>query len=298
MSVAGRGPRYDLIALDLDGTLVAPGQRVSPAAGDAVARAAAAGLRVVPCTGRAWRESVAVLDPLPALGPGVFSSGAVVADFRRGEVLDTAAFEPGLAAAVVDELRGLPFAVLVFQDAAAAGRDFLVAGDAPLNPGSEAWFERNALAVTRIERPTAADLAHTLRVGVVAPGPAARAAEAAVRARCGDRVNAHCLAGLAITLGENAAGEPEPAYLLEVFRADVNKWRGLRWLAGHLGVDPARIAAVGDEVNDLAMLRHAALGVAMGQASDAVKAAADRTTRRCVDDGVAFAIDRILDGSW
>ena len=285
---------YDLIALDLDGTLVASGEKISPASLDAIARAHAAGVRVVPCTGRAWRESAAVLDAVSDLDLGVFSSGAVVADFRAGRVLNTAPLDPDLAHGVVQILRDLPHAVLVFQDAEQTGRDFLITGKGPLTDNTRGWFEANRLTVHEIPDATADDLAHSLRVGIVAPGQAALDAEAAVRARFGDRVNAHCLAGLAVA-GTEASG---PVYLIEIFNAGVHKWRGLHWLAEHLSVDPARVAAIGDEVNDLAMLKGAALGIAMGQASDPVKAAADRTTRPCAEDGVAHAIDQILSGAW
>ena len=285
---------YDLIALDLDGTLVDRGERISAASRDALADAAAAGLKVVPCTGRAWRESADVLRGLPGLDVGVFSSGSMVADFRSAAVLNTAAFDPQLALGIVEILAPLPHAVLVYQDTEQTGRDFLITGTGEVSANTRGWFERNRLTTAHIPQVTAADLAHSLRIGVVAHGNAALDAEAAVRERFADRINAHCIAGLPVAGTEHHG----PVYLLEIFSAGVNKWRGLRWLAEHRGIDPARVAAVGDEVNDLAMLKGAALGVAMGQASAAVKAAADRETRSCADDGVAHAIARVLAGDW
>jgi len=285
---------YDLIALDLDGTLVAAGERISAASRDAVADATAAGIKVVPCTGRAWREAADVLRDVPGLDVGVFSSGAVVADFRSGEVLNTSGFDALLALRLVETLRGLPHAVLVFQDVRETGRDFLFAGDGELTENTRGWFEEKNLAVERIAEPTVHDLRQSLRVGVVAAGTAAHDAEAAVRKRFGDRVNAHLLAGLAVA----GSQDDPPVYLLEVFPAGTHKWRGLAWLADHLNVPHARVAAIGDELNDLAMLRHAGLGVAMGQAGDAVRSVADRETASCLDDGVAAAIGKILAGEW
>ena len=285
---------YDLIALDLDGTLVAHGERISAAARDAVADATAAGIKVVPSTGRAWREAADVLRDLPGLDVGVFSSGAVVANFRTGEVLNTASFDALLALRLVETLRDLPHAVLVFQDARETGRDFLIAGAGELTDHTRGWFEEKNLTIERIAEPTVHDLRQSLRVGVVAAGTAAHDAEAAVTDRFGDKVNAHLLAGLAV------AGRQDdvPVYLLEVFPAGTHKWRGLAWLANHLNVSTARVAAIGDELNDLAMLRDAGLGIAMGQASETVKAVAKRETRSCEDDGVAFAIVNILAGEW
>ena len=60
----------------------------------------------------------------------------------------------------------------------------------------------------------------------------------------------------------------------------------------------SRIAAIGDEVNDLTMVREAGLGVAMDNAVEDVKQAADVHTARNDEDGVALAIDHILSGRW
>ncbi|MEE9403681.1 MAG: HAD hydrolase family protein [Algisphaera sp.] len=286
--------QYDLIALDLDGTLVAPGERISEASHDAISAAQAAGVRVVPCTGRAWKEAAAVLKGVSGLDVGVFSSGSVVADFRTGKVLDTASFALDLVHDVVELLSQWPCPVLVFQNAQQTGRDFLIAGRGVLPDSTYAWFERNDLAVDTIPSPSIDDLAHTLRVGIVAPSKIIDTAERAVNEQFEGRVNAHSLTGIAATVGANG----EQLYLLEIFNAGVNKWRGLYWLAQHLDIAPHRVAAMGDEVNDLAMLKGAALGVAMGGASEAVMAAANRTTHPCAQDGVAHAIEQILNGTW
>ena len=67
-------------------------------------------------------------------------------------------------------------------------------------------------------------------------------------------------------------------------------------------IPASRIAAIGDEVNDLAMIEGAAkgggLGIAMGNAIDVVKRAAKRHTESNTQDGLARAIDRMLSGEW
>ena len=65
-------------------------------------------------------------------------------------------------------------------------------------------------------------------------------------------------------------------------------------LCRELGTDISHAAAIGDSENDLEMLRAAALPIAMGNASDAVKALCRWETRTNAEDGVAAAIDRIL----
>ena len=72
----------------------------------------------------------------------------------------------------------------------------------------------------------------------------------------------------------------------------------IRWLAERDGVDPGRIAAIGNDINDVPMLRGAACGIAMGNAIPEARDAARRHTRANDEDGVAHALQLILSGDW
>lgn len=81
---------------------------------------------------------------------------------------------------------------------------------------------------------------------------------------------------------------------LEFTHADANKGVGLRKLAEILGVNPDATMAIGDTENDLAIIEAAGIGVAMGNATDAVKARADYVTTTNTKDGVAAAIEHFI----
>lgn len=81
---------------------------------------------------------------------------------------------------------------------------------------------------------------------------------------------------------------------LEFTRADANKGVGLRKLAEILGVNPDATMAIGDTENDLAIIEAAGIGVAMRNATDAVKARADYVTTTNTKDGVAAAIEHFI----
>ena len=81
---------------------------------------------------------------------------------------------------------------------------------------------------------------------------------------------------------------------LEFTRADANKGVGLRKLAEILGVNPDATMAIGDTENDLAIIEAAGIGVAMGNATDAVKARADYVTTTNTKNGVAAAIEHFI----
>jgi len=76
------------------------------------------------------------------------------------------------------------------------------------------------------------------------------------------------------------------AFYLEVIPKSINKGQGIRDICRVLGISPAEVIAFGDAANDIPMLQAAGLGVAMGNASPAVKAAADAITTSNNDDGI------------
>lgn len=77
---------------------------------------------------------------------------------------------------------------------------------------------------------------------------------------------------------------------IEVNPAGINKAKGLGIVCSRLGLDMKNVMAVGDSLNDLAMIKAAGLGVAMGNAQDTVKESADWVTASNEEDGVAQAI--------
>lgn len=283
--------RYQLIAIDLDGTLLDGSGSISRSNCRAIATAEAQGILVVPCTGRAWREAKAELSVLPNLTVGVFVTGAAVVDLPGGRIVDLAVIDPDLAGQIVEHLYDLPDAVLVFCDATLAGHDYLVTGHGQLTANTQWWFERCGSTVHYLDRPTANDLRHALRIGVVAPQSRITEVVETLGRRFANRVCTHCFQ--AIQLVETG----EVMYVLEVFAAGVDKWRGLELIARERAIEPARIAAIGDQVNDLAMIRGAGCGIAMGNAVEGVKQAADHVTLDCGADGVAAAVEQLLAGT-
>ena len=79
-------------------------------------------------------------------------------------------------------------------------------------------------------------------------------------------------------------------FYLEVIPASINKGQGLLDTCAALGIDPKETVAFGDAENDIPMLKAAGVGVAMGNAAEAVKAVADCVTRSNNEDGIAVWI--------
>ncbi len=284
--------KYQMLGIDLDGTLLGPDGQLSAANRAALRRAVAAGLVVVPCTGRGWRESAFLAEQLGDVAEvGVFVTGATVRRIDDGAVLHEAFFEPRLAASLVAMLDDLPDAVLLYRSCDLAGHEYLVTGEGELTDNTRWWFEQTGVSVATQPRIEAESIEHTLRVGMVAAQPVVERALRRLDNGVGDRLVPHAFPALRSPDGEEV-------WILEVFPPGVNKFTGLLWLARHLGLDPDRIAAIGDQVNDTPMLEGAACGIAMANAAPEARAAADHVTLSNAEDGVAHAIDRILEGRW
>lgn len=83
-------------------------------------------------------------------------------------------------------------------------------------------------------------------------------------------------------------------FFLEFMNPAVDKGKSLVTLAQHLNVPMEQVIAVGDSYNDISMIKAAGLGVAMGNAVEAVKQAADYETADNEHDGVARVVERFF----
>jgi 5-amino-6-(5-phospho-D-ribitylamino)uracil phosphatase len=283
---------YRLLAIDLDGTLLCPKGQVSNENLNAIAKAQAAGLTVVPCTGRGWREAKDVLGPIPNLSLGVFVTGAAITDIHSGQTQHFTPMDPHTAAELIDLLKDEPQAVLAYREPNRAGHEYLVTGLGQLTPNSKWWFDYTNAIVHTQRTVTPDDLHHTLRVGMVAPGSRMPEILNKVNAHFADRVQAHAFAAV------QSPDPDEAVHIIEIFAPGVDKWHGLSWIARQMNIKPEQVAVIGDEINDVAMLQAAGCAIAMQNAAPDAKQHAAYITKPNHDHGVAHAIQQILNGHW
>jgi hydroxymethylpyrimidine pyrophosphatase-like HAD family hydrolase len=295
-------PRYDLLALDLDGTLLDPACRVSPRNISAIRTARESGLRVVICTGRGLAECQDALATIDQQDPVGVAGGSIVACPVRRHTLHRFALDPALVAQATRRLLSHRHPVMVLKDPVHAGYDYLmVVGEEnhALDPVTLWWFEqmnvrvRYAATIEEDEHPD-----HTVRLGVCGLSSALGEMERDMAETFGHRATMHNFA--AVIAPEHASRLPsgEKLHILEVFAKDSSKWSAVQWIASRENIADERICAIGDEINDVPMIEGAGLGIAMGNAIETVKAAAGRETLRNDEDGVAYAIERVLAGDW
>ena len=105
---------------------------------------------------------------------------------------------------------------------------------------------------------------------------------------------ARCEIELRSRIGAAAVVARSQPYYLDVTPPGVDKGTFVQALSRLLAIPIAAVAVIGDMDNDVPMLDVGGLAIAMGNATDAVKAHADRVTDTNEQDGVATAIDRFI----
>ena len=275
---------YKMIAIDIDGTLLASDGTVPPRAKAAIHDCLAAGLLVCFATGRNWTESKAILETVQHYSTAVFVSGAMVMDTKSQVTLHRTLMDPQLAAEICGLLEELGHSPLALQDTAKAGGvDYLATAGPPPHEAERVWREVTQSVVQEVPSLATYPHEHTIRVGLVAPSDEIRQVLAVLQEKFGSRIVGHTIR--------------VPAYgvdVLEVFDPAVNKWQGILHVAKLHGVAAHEIVAIGDDVNDLPMLRNAGLGVAMGNARPEIHAAAHRVIGRNDEDGLAIFLNELL----
>jgi len=289
-------PIIDALAIDLDGTLLSPDKTVSRANIDAIDRARQAGITVLICTGRGLVESRLALDAIEQRDPVVVAGGSIVADPVTGGTLRRSSLDAPIVEHAVRLFHGVESPGLVLKDPSVIGYDYLVVHADErheLHPITRWWFEdhkiehRAAAHVHLDEHPE-----HTVRVGMCAPSASSAAVARTIMDELEGLVEMHDFPCV-MPDDDDPAGQ---VHILEIFDKSATKWNAVSWYLERHDIDPGRTAAIGDQVNDLTMIKGAGIGIAMDNAIDEVRALAQHTTASNRDDGVARAIDAILAG--
>ena len=83
-------------------------------------------------------------------------------------------------------------------------------------------------------------------------------------------------------------------YYTEITNTNVDKWYALENLSNNLGIDKKEIIAIGDNVNDLQMIKNVGLGIMMENSAPYIKEEADIVVKDNDNDGVAEAIEKYI----
>jgi Cof subfamily protein (haloacid dehalogenase superfamily) len=259
-------PGLRVVAIDLDGTVLAEDLEVRPLTDQVFRSLRRAGTRIVIATGRMFATALPYARQLQVDGPVVCHQGALVRDLGTGQTLYHDPLPPELTREV---LAALAFDVCVpnvYQD------DVVFVPEGANQPD----FVRRVEKTGACYRPVRDPSAHVGDIGatkIMATGAVddLRRIEQSLRARYGTR----------LFVRESLPG------FLEIAAGSVSKARALAFVAERYGFGAAEIVAFGDGHNDTDLLTWAALGIAPENAPAEVRAIADRICGPADQEGVA-----------
>ena len=275
--------KYRMIAIDLDGTLLSPQGKVTERTKAAIHGCLSAGMLICFATGRNWTESRSIVDSVAHHDHAVFAGGAIVIDTKQDIVLHRQMVAPELAREICKMLEDAGHAVLALQETDAAGVDYLISDEVPVNEQTMHWMSVTNASVHHVRTLSEYSHEHTLRLGIVAESAEVKLVYDELMRRFGDRIFCH---SIYVPMAE--------VEVLEIFDPAVNKWEGILHVARRHNVLPEQIIAVGDDTNDLPMLRQAGLGVAMGNARQEIQAAAKLVIKPNREDGLAQFLEELV----
>ena len=258
---------------DIDGTLLPFGRDVPSSAISAIDRIRKDGHRVFLSTGRSTAEISSKLDVI-AIDGGVYSAGAkVIAD---GRVLYRRVFSDDERTEMFRLIEDLKLEAMIQTDRGTY-----------LTEESGAFFKETMIASVgrAIDIPNcivADSIPHDIEINkFLFLSRDRRGYE--IREALKDR----------FSVVDNTVGIPQDI-MAEVVLKDITKATGIEKVLEYYGDSRDSVVAVGDGANDIEMVEYAALGIAMGNASDELKAVADYVAHRADDDGIADAIEYAL----
>ena len=273
---APEGDNYDALILDIDGTLVTSQKVVSDATRDAIIAAQKRGKIVAIASGRSVagiRRTAANIHLEEFGGYVIACNGTTVVNCKTGECIYNQTVPVNMIPAVYQAAKDANVGILVYNDP----QKELVSGN-----GVDRYIEADAKACD-ISIREADDFVKAVNFPInkfllTGDPEYMKEVEQRMQEKFGGTLNVF---------------RSDP-YYVELLPKFVDKGVAVEKLMKHLDLKKDKVICVGDSYNDLPMLRSAGMGVAMGNAQEAVKEAADYITDSNDEDGIVKIIEKFM----
>ncbi|MEO9255199.1 MAG: Cof-type HAD-IIB family hydrolase [Tepidiformaceae bacterium] len=267
------GSEIRLFLADVDGALVTKDKILTPRAAKAVRDLEARGIAFAITSGRPPRGMAMLIEPLSLKTPiGAFNGGMFIKPDLS--IIDQHNLPDEVVPKVIETMREGGLDVWLYR-----GTDwFIQKKDAP-HVDREAWTVKFP--------PTVVASYGDIMTGVVKIVGISDDLDAVAR----------CEAAAQTQFGSHVTAARSQPYYLDVTHPDANKGAVARRLSQSLNIPLEQIATIGDQMNDTLMFKVTGMSIAMGNASDEVKALADYATASFEDDGFAKAVEKYVLGA-
>jgi len=265
------------LALDLDGTVLAPGAVLSERTITAVNKCVKRGVKIIIATGRAIEAAERFRTSLGAEGPMIYYNGALVAEFPQGNFLQSTLLDKKKAEFCVDLSRetGIYCQIYLFD-----GKRIPLLAEQD-GPEREMYYKHTGILAELVDLKAA--LSQKEFSGCV---KAMFLAEPELFIKLRSR--------LVERLGKSVYIAQSLRTFLEVMDAKVSKGQGLSLVMERLSLKREEVIAFGDEENDVPMFTKAGFSVAPSNAKDTVKAKADLVVGSNLEDGIAAFLEEFF----
>ena len=265
---------YKLLVLDLDGTLTNKKKEITPHTLQVLKKAQQEGLKIVLASGRPTYGIVPLAEQLELKHFGGYImafNGGLILDCATGETIHQNFLDPSVYPYLYEKGNTKDFKILSYKDEYIVSEDIAneyVAYEARLNKMPLMQVE-NFLDVITFPEP---------KCLIVGDPEILKDLELEMREKL-----QHCM----------SVYRSEP-FFLELLPLGIDKAKCLEKLLERMQIDRKNVIACGDGFNDLSMIEFAGLGVAMANAQQVVKNAADYITLSNEEDGVAAVVEKFF----
>ena len=273
--------RIKMVGLDLDGTMLTDRKEITPRTKRVIEQAIQEGVVVLVSTGRPWMGVPEELRTFPGMRYALASNGARILDVHNGDarVLEEHLLSPKSAKKALEICGKYDTLQEIYFDGQGYAPADKMAHVERYHKNPNMW---DYMRRTRIPVDDIFGLLEKENRGL--DKVQALFADMGERQRAWEELEQEADLELVGSL----------KYNIEINAQGVNKGTGLVNLGRLLGIRREEIMACGDGDNDTVMLREAGFGVAMGNAEEQVKEAADYITLTNEEEGVAEAIERFV----
>ncbi len=264
-------PDIRLLLADVDGTLVTQDKVLTEAAKQAARELHDAGIALAITSGRPPRGMSMLIEPLALQGAIAGFNGGVFVNPDL-TVIESHTLDPAIAQQTLKLILDKGLDAWVYTE-----DEWLIRDKEAPHVARETWTVKfDAKVVTSF---TDAQLAHAVKIVGISDDP--------------DLVAA-CEKVVQNTLGVKASAARSQPYYLDVTHPQANKGTVVTTLSKILNILPAQIATIGDMPNDVLMFRKGGFSIAMGNASNEVKAQASAVTDSNEEEGFAKAVRKFV----
>ena len=270
--------KYKLLVLDLDGTLTNSKKEITRHTKETLIKAQEAGLKVVLASGRPTYGVAPLANELELQkyeGYILAYNGGEIIDWKTRELMYEKQLDSDLLPYLYRCAKENDFAIVTYENAYVLTE----------KPDDEYVLKEALLNVMKIKKVDnfLEAVKHPITKCLIVGEPSRLALlEKEMYEKLKDRMGVF---------------RSEP-YFLELVPKGIDKAQSLSVLLEEIGMTKNEMIAIGDGFNDLSMIQYAGLGIAMENAQDVVKQAADFITLSNEEDGVAYAVEKFyLDNS-